>query len=59
MEDLLNSIELDPVASTIGLLVIALGIRMVLGAVKTAIKIVFVVVILVGASLFLYGGQLT
>lgn len=59
MEDLLRSFELDPVASPIGVVVVLLAIRMLFGAIKTAIKLVLVVVILVGAYLFFYGGQLT
>ena len=59
MEDLLQSFELDPVASPIGVVVILLGIRMLFGAIKTAIKLVLLVAILIGVYLFLYGGQVT
>lgn len=59
MEDLLNNLDLDPIASPIGIVVILLGIRMLLGAFRTMIKLVFLVVILVGAYLFFYGGQVT
>lgn len=57
MEELLTSVNLDPIASPIGLLVVLLGVRMVIGAIKTAIKLVFVAVILFGLYLFLYGGN--
>ncbi len=59
MEDLFGNLDLDPIASPIGLVVIALGIRMVLGAFKTAIKLLFLLVVLVGAYLFFYGGNVT
>ncbi|WP_370327055.1 hypothetical protein [Euzebya sp.] len=59
MEDLLNAVELDPVVSTIGVVVVLLGLRMVFAAAKTAIKLVFLAVILIGAYLFLYGGQVS
>ncbi|MEE8600811.1 hypothetical protein [Euzebya tangerina] len=57
MEDLFSNIDLDPIASPVGLIVIGLGIRLVLGAVKTAIKLALVVMILVGLYLFFYGGN--
>lgn len=59
MEDLLANVDLDPIASPIGLLVIFLGIRIVMGSFKTAIKLVFVGVILIGAYLFFFGGTVT
>ncbi|CAN5690769.1 hypothetical protein BH24ACT15_BH24ACT15_06350 [soil metagenome] len=59
MEDLLTNVDLDPIASPIGLLVIFLGVRMVIGAIKTAIKLAFVGVILFGLYLFFYGGNVT
>lgn len=59
MEELLGNVELDPLLSPIGLVVVLLGIRMVLGAFKTAIKLLFVLVILAGAYFFFYGGNLT
>lgn len=59
MEDLLSNVELDPLLSPIGLVVIILGIRMVMGTVKTAIKILFLLLILAGAYMFFYGGQVT
>lgn len=57
MEDIISNIEFDPVVSTIGIVVVLIGIRMVVGAVRTAIKLVFLAVILIGAYLFFYGGQ--
>lgn len=59
MEDLLTNVDLDPIASPIGLLVIFLGVRMVIAAIKTAIKLAFVGVILFGLYLFFYGGNVT
>lgn len=59
MEDLLTNVDLDPIASPIGLLVIFLGVRMVIAAIKTAIKLAFVGVILFGLHLFFYGGNVT
>ncbi len=57
MEDLFGNPNLDSIASPIGLLVIFLGVRIVLGAFKTAIKMLFILVILIGAYLFFYGGN--
>lgn len=57
MEDLFSNIDFDPIATPIGLVVIFLGIRLFLGAVKTAIKILIAVMILVGLYLFFYGGN--
>ena len=59
MEDLFGNLDLSPIASPIGLVVIVLGMRMVLGAFKTAIKLLFLLVVAVGLYLFFYGGNLT
>lgn len=59
MEDLLNNIELDPIASPIALLVIVFAVRFLVGTVKTIIKLVLLVVIVAAAYLFFYGGNLT
>jgi hypothetical protein len=59
MEDLLNSLDLDPVASPIGIIAILIGLRFVLGAFKMVIKLLFLGLILIGAYLFFYGGQVT
>ena len=59
MEDLIAGLELDPLLSPIGLVVVLLGIRLVLGAVKTAVKLAVIALIAFGVYLFLYGGQVT
>ncbi|HUG83701.1 MAG TPA: hypothetical protein VMM13_04005 [Euzebya sp.] len=59
MQDLLSNPELDPLLSSIGLVVIVVGIRMVLGTVKTAIRLLFLGGLLIGAYLFFYGGAIT
>lgn len=59
MEDLIAGVELDPLLSPMGLVVVLLGIRLVFGAVRTAVKLAVIGLILVGAYLFLYGGNLT
>lgn len=59
MEDLIAGLELDPLLSPVGLVVVVLGIRLVLGAVRTAVRLALLAVVLVGAYLFFYGGQVT
>jgi hypothetical protein len=51
--------NLDPIASPIGLVVLLIGLRIVFGAFKTFVKVLFVFVILAGVYLFFYGGTLT
>ena len=57
MEELLGNVDLDPIASPLGLVIVAVGVRLVIGAVKTLIKLALVVLILVGLYLFFYGGN--
>lgn len=57
MEELLTEIDLDPIASPIGLVVVVLGVRLLLGTIKTVLKLLFLGVILVGLYLFFYGGN--
>lgn len=59
MEDLIAGLELDPLLSPVGLVVVLLGIRLVIGAVKTAVKLAVIALIALGVYLFLYGGQVT
>ena len=59
MSDLFSNIEFDPVVSSVGLVVILLGIRLVFGAFKTAVKLLFLLVVLIGLYLFFYGGVVT
>ncbi len=58
MEDLLSNIQLDPRISPVGLLVILLGIRMLFAAVKTVVKLLVLVAILIGLYIFFYGGAI-
>ena len=59
MDSLLGGVDIDPVPALIGAVIVFVGIRLVVGAVRTAIRLAFVGVILIGAYLFLYGGNLT
>ncbi len=57
MEELINGFNLDPVASPIALIVILMGIRFLVGAVKTVVRIAFLLLIAVGVYVFFYGGS--
>ncbi|CAN5172162.1 hypothetical protein BH23ACT9_BH23ACT9_21470 [soil metagenome] len=59
MEDLVGNIQLDPIVSPVGLVVVLLGIRLAMSAVKTVIKLAFLGLILFGAYIFFYGGQIS
>lgn len=50
--------EFGPVASPLGLVLIAIGIWLAIKAVKTVVKVGMVVVIAIGAYLFFFGGTL-
>jgi uncharacterized membrane protein len=59
MEDLLAGLDFDPIVSPVGLVVVLIGVRMLMSVVKTAIRLVVIGLILVGAYFFFYGGNVT
>lgn len=50
--------ELVPLVSPIGLIVVLVGLRLLFGTIKTVLKLLVVVAILVGLYIFFYGGTL-
>ena len=56
--DAVQNVDLDPVASPLGIAVIILGVLVALKAIKTVIKLAMIAIIGVGVYLFLYGGNL-
>lgn len=61
MEELLTTlseVDLDPIASPVGIAVIVIGAVILLKAIKTAVKMAMLAVILIGVYVFLYGGNI-
>ena len=61
MDELLNTlteVDLDPIASPVGIAVIVIGAVILIKAIKTAVKMAMLAVILIGLYVFFYGGNI-
>ncbi len=59
MEDLFNEISIEATPAIIGAVVAVVGLVALFKVAKAVVKLLMLAVVLVGAYLFFYGGNLT